>query len=143
MAFDVYEMLLNKERSNVKLSNYVIAKRVGLVVKRKEETLKEQAMTVADERRTISVAVTRKKKMAVDAIRNVAEGKFGQKEEKTMVRTLAEINADKKALAEEEKKALKAHKKDAVATVKRLIVEYNLTKGDLRGKAMKQLDGDA
>ena len=77
MAFDVYEMLLNKERSNVKLSNYVIAKRVGLVVKRKEETLKEQAMTVADERRTISVAVTRKKKMAVDAIRNVAEGKFG------------------------------------------------------------------
>ena len=76
-AFDVYEMLLNKERSNVKLSNYVIAKRVGLVVKRKEETLKEQAMTVADERRTISVAVTRKKKMAVDAICNVAEGKFG------------------------------------------------------------------
>ena len=60
-----------------------------------------------------------------------------------MVRTLAEINADKKALAEEEKKALKAHKKDAVATVKRLIVEYNLTKGDLRGKAMKQLNGDA
>ena len=64
------------------------------------------------------------------------EVKFGQTEEKTMVRTLAEINADKKALAEEEKKALKAHKKDAVATVKRLIVEYNLTKGDLRGKAM-------
>jgi hypothetical protein len=77
MAFDVYEMLLNNERSNVKISNYVIAKRVGLVVKRKEETLKEQAMTAADERRTISVAVTRKKKTAVDAIRNVAEGKFG------------------------------------------------------------------
>ena len=77
MAFDVYKMVLKKERSNVKLSNYVIAKRVGLVVKRKEETLKEQAMTVSDERRTISVAVTRKKTMAVDAIRNVAEGKFG------------------------------------------------------------------
>ena len=56
-----------------------------------------------------------------------------------LVRTLAEINADKKALAEEEKKALKAHKKNAVATVKKLIVEFNLTKGDLRGKAMKQL----
>ena len=70
-------MVLKKERSNVKLSNYVIAKRVGLVVKRKEETLKEQAMTMSDERRTISVAVTRKKTMAVDAIRNVAEGKFG------------------------------------------------------------------
>ena len=63
--------------SNVKLSNYVIAKRVGLVVKRKEETLNEEAMTVANERRAISVAVTRKKKTAVDAIRNVAEGKFG------------------------------------------------------------------
>lgn len=34
-------------------------------------------VSIADERRTISVAVTRKKKMAVDAIRNVAEGKFG------------------------------------------------------------------
>ena len=58
-----------------------------------------------------------------------------------MVRSLAEIHAEQKALAEEEKKALKAHKKEAVATVKRLIVEYNLTKGDLRGKAMKQLEG--
>ena len=77
MAFDVYEILLNKAHSNVKLSNYAVAKRVGLAVTRKEETLKEQAMTVADERRTISVAVTRKKKTAVDAIRNVAEGKFG------------------------------------------------------------------
>ncbi len=77
MAFDVYEMMLNTEGSNVKLSNYVIAKRVCIVVKRKEETLKEQAMAVADERRTISVAVTRKKKTAVDAIRNVTEGKFG------------------------------------------------------------------
>ena len=77
MAFDIYEMLLNKERRNVKLSNYVIAKRVGLAVTRKEDTLKGQEMTVADERRTISVAVTRKKKTAIDAIRNVAEGKFG------------------------------------------------------------------
>jgi hypothetical protein len=57
------------------------------------------------------------------------------------VRTLAEINADKKMLAIEEKNALKAHKKEAVATVKRLIVEFNLTKGDLRGKAMKLLEG--
>ena len=44
-------------------------------------------------------------------------------------------------LAIEEKNALKAHKKEAVATVKRLIVEFNLTKGDLRGKAMKLLEG--
>ena len=58
-----------------------------------------------------------------------------------MVRSLAEIHAVQKALAEEEKKAVKAHKKEAVATVKKLILEFNLTKGDLRGKAMKQLEG--
>ena len=57
-----------------------------------------------------------------------------------MTRSLEEIQADKKALAEEEKQALKAHKKNAVATVKELIVDYKLTKGDIRGKAMKQLD---
>ena len=48
-----------------------------MAVTRKEETLKEQAMTVADERRTISVAVTRKKKTAIDTINNVVKGKFG------------------------------------------------------------------
>ena len=50
------------------------------------------------------------------------------------------IEWEQKALAEEEKKAVKAHKKEAVATVKKLILEFNLTKGDLRGKAMKQLE---
>jgi hypothetical protein len=29
---------------------------------------------------------------------------------------------------------------DAVATVKKLIVDYKLTKGDIRGKALKQLE---
>ena len=57
-----------------------------------------------------------------------------------MVRSLAEIHAEQKVLAEEEKKAVKAHKKEAVATVKKLILEFNLTKGDIRGKAMKQLE---
>ena len=28
---------------------------------------------------------------------------------------------------------------EAVATVKKLILEFNLTKGDIRGKALKQL----
>jgi hypothetical protein len=59
-----------------------------------------------------------------------------------MVRSLEEIQADKKALAEEEKEALKTHKKNAVAEVKKLILQYNLTKGDIRGKAMKQLMGE-
>ena len=57
-----------------------------------------------------------------------------------MVRSLVEIHAEQKALSEEEKKAVKAHKKEAVATVKKLILEFNLTKGDIRGKAMKQLE---
>ena len=56
-----------------------------------------------------------------------------------MTRSLEEIQADKKALAEEEKQALKAHKKNAVAEVKKLILQYNLTKGDIRGKALKQI----
>ena len=57
-----------------------------------------------------------------------------------MVRTLAEIHAEQKALAEEEKKAVKAHKKEAVATVKKLILEFNLAKGDSRGDAVKKLE---
>ena len=57
-----------------------------------------------------------------------------------MVRSLAEIHAEQKTLAEEEKKAVEAHKKEAVAAVKKLILEFNLTKGDLRGKAWKQLE---
>ena len=56
-----------------------------------------------------------------------------------MVLSLEKIQVDKKALAEEEKQAPKAHKKKAVAAVKKLIVGYKLTKGDIRGKARKQL----
>jgi hypothetical protein len=37
-------------------------------------------------------------------------------------------------LAAEKKQALKEHKNNAVATVKKLIVDYKLTKGDIRGK---------
>ena len=42
-----------------------------------------------------------------------------------MTRSLEEIQADKK---------------NAVAEVKKLILQYNLTKGDIRGKALKQLE---
>ena len=63
-----------------------------------------------------------------------------KQKEKEMTRSLEEIQADKKALAEEEKQALKAHKKNAVTEVKKLILQYNLTKGDIRGKALKQLE---
>jgi len=50
------------------------------------------------------------------------------------------LRTKEQAIAEEEKEALKAHKKDAIAEVKKLILQYNLTKGDIRGKALKQLD---
>ena len=53
------------------------------------------------------------------------------KRRKVIVRSLEEIQADSKRLVEEEKEALKAHKKDTVATVKKLIVEYKLTKGEI------------
>ena len=58
-----------------------------------------------------------------------------------MTRSLEEIEAQEKELVAEKKQALKEHKKDAVTTVKKLIVDYKLTKGDIRGKAMKQLEG--
>jgi hypothetical protein len=59
-----------------------------------------------------------------------------------MVRSIQEIEAQEKELAKEKKEALKAHKKDAVKEVKKLIIDYKLTKGDIRGKAMKQLMGE-
>jgi len=56
-----------------------------------------------------------------------------------MARSLEEIEAQEKELAAEMKQALKKHKKNVVATVDKLIVDYKLTKGDIRGKALKQL----
>lgn len=57
-----------------------------------------------------------------------------------MVRLLEEIEAQEKELVAQKKQALKEHKKKAVATVDELIVDYKLTKGDIRGKALKQLE---
>ena len=63
-----------------------------------------------------------------------------KQKEKEMTRSLEEIEAQEKELAAEKKQALKEHKKNAVASVKKLIVDYKLTKGDIRGKALKQLE---
>ena len=63
-----------------------------------------------------------------------------KQKENIMARSITEIEAEEKALADEKKVALKEHKKEAVDTVKKLIVEFKLSKGDIRGKAMKQLD---
>ena len=51
-----------------------------------------------------------------------------------MVRSLEEL-AIEKIIAPKEGKS------NAVAEVKRIILKHKLTKGDIRGKAWKQLDG--
>ena len=56
-----------------------------------------------------------------------------------MTRSLEEIQADQKTLAEEEKQALKAHKKNTVAEVKKLILQYKLSKSYIGSKAVGQL----
>jgi len=48
-----------------------------------------------------------------------------------MARLLEEIEAQEKELVAEKKQALKEHKKNAVAEVKRLILKHKLTKGIL------------
>ena len=74
MAFDVYEHILLANSNDEKVSNYKLAKAVGLKVGSRTT---DEAYDKAYEQRKISVAVTRKKKTAIDAISNVVEGKFG------------------------------------------------------------------
>jgi hypothetical protein len=58
-----------------------------------------------------------------------------------MSRTLAEIRDLKAQLIEEEKKALKAEKAAVVKQMKQDIIDFGITKGDLRGEPMKQILG--
>ena len=69
-AFDVCEHILLADSNYEKMSNYKLAKAVGLEVgsRTKDETY---------EHRKISVAIIRKNKTAIDAISNIVEGKFG------------------------------------------------------------------
>ena len=74
IAFDVYEHILLANSNDEKVSNYKLAKAVGLKVGSRTT---DEAYDKAYEHRKISVAVTRKKKTAIDAISNVVEGNFG------------------------------------------------------------------
>jgi len=56
-----------------KVNNYALAKQVGIEV---EQRNTEEDWDVAYKRRVVSVAVSRKKKVAVDAISNVVKGVF-------------------------------------------------------------------
>lgn len=71
---DVYEQILLAESDGEKVSNYKLAKIVGLKVGSRTT---DEAYDKAYEHRKISVAVTCKKKTAIDTICNVADGKFG------------------------------------------------------------------
>jgi hypothetical protein len=55
---------------------------------------------------------------------------------------VSEIDAQIAQLQEQRATAIKEEKKAAIATVKELVLQFKLTKGDLRGKAMKQLNGE-
>jgi hypothetical protein len=55
------------------VNNYAMAKQVGIEV---EQRNTEEQWDIAYKRRVVSVAVSRKKKVAVDAISNVVKGVF-------------------------------------------------------------------
>ena len=74
MAFDVYEHILLANSNDENVSNYKLAKAVGLKV---GSRITDEAYDKAYEHRKMSVAVTRKKKTAINAIRNDEIGKFG------------------------------------------------------------------
>ena len=56
-----------------KVNNYALAKQVGIEV---EQRNTEEEWDAAYKRRVVSVAVSRKKKVAVDAKKSVANGVF-------------------------------------------------------------------
>ena len=61
------------EANGEKVNNYALAKQVGIEV---EQRNTEEEWDIAYKRRVVSVAVSRKKKVAVDAISNVVKGVF-------------------------------------------------------------------
>ena len=73
MAFAVYEECKLVKTADVKLSNYKVAKTLGLIVHSKVGV---EVADVDSKTREISLAVTRKNKTATDAIANVVKGIF-------------------------------------------------------------------
>jgi len=72
-SFDVYEIQRLAQMNDEKVNNKKLAKAIGLKVERR---VKDEAYDAAYEARIVSVAISRKKKLAIDAIANVVEGKF-------------------------------------------------------------------
>ena len=72
-SFYVYEIQRLAIMNDEKVDNKKLAKAIGLKVERR---VKDEAYDAAYEARIVSVAISRKKKLAIDAIANVVEGKF-------------------------------------------------------------------
>ena len=69
----MYDLIEQAETEGTKVNNYALAKQVGIEV---EQRNTEEEWDVAYKRRVVSVAVSRKKKVAVDAINSVVNGVF-------------------------------------------------------------------
>ena len=61
------------EANGEKVNNYALAKQVGIEV---EQRNTKEEWDIAYKRRVVSVAVSRKKKVAIDAIKSVVNGVF-------------------------------------------------------------------
>ena len=72
-AFALYDLIKKAETEGTKVNNYTLAKQVGIAVELRNT---EEERDIANQRRLVSVAVSRKKKVAVDAISNVVKGVF-------------------------------------------------------------------
>ena len=72
-SFDVYEIQRLAQVNGEKVDNKKLAKSIGLKVERR---ITDEEFDAASEARVVSVAISRKKKLAIDAIANVIEGKF-------------------------------------------------------------------
>ena len=72
-GFALYDLIEEAEANGEKVNNYALAKQVDIEV---EQRNAEEEWDVAYKRRVVSVAVSRKKKVAVDAISNLEKGVF-------------------------------------------------------------------
>ena len=69
----MYDLIEQAEANGEKVNNCALAKQVGIDV---EQRNTEEEWDAAYKRRVVSVAVSRKKKVAVDAINSVVNGIF-------------------------------------------------------------------
>lgn len=73
MAFKIYQLIAKEQLEGRSIKSYQLAKCVGLKV---QQRAFNEVWDKAEKRRVISVAVSRKKKLATNAIQHVAEGVF-------------------------------------------------------------------